>query len=316
MAGQREIERQTRRLQEAEARLQEMALDGEGEEAESEGRLAARRKRQWCVEEDISLTRDLSEGRTERLKGRKRKRQKRISEVDAGTEDTVGVSRTQEDSSVEKRLTDQLAEEEEKKEEEEEEEKEEEGNELEEEEEAMDTGDSSLVPLGRGGTGSRGRVSLGRRLPEWVESAELVETDIAGHSHPIEGVSLPRVIVRNLRRSGITQLFPVQVCVCMCVYSSSVPVSFDFCNIFFKHQICPPKLISSKRVFIKMFVRPPHQAHVIPALLCSLVGPLLTLPSGVIPQDMCVCAPTGCGKTLCYVVPIVTALWNAASHQV
>ena len=54
----------------------------------------------------------------------------------------------------------------------------------------------------------------------------------------------------------------------------------------------------------------------IPALLCSLVGPLLTSPGGVVPQDVCVCAPTGCGKTLCYVVPIVNALWNAAPHQV
>ena len=100
---------------------------------------------------------------------------------------------------------------------------EEEEEEEEKEEEAMDTGDSSsLVPLGRGGTGSRGRVSLGRRLPEWVESAELVETDIAGHSHAIEEFSLPRVIVRNLQRSGVTRLFPVQVCerVCSSVFLS------------------------------------------------------------------------------------------------
>ena len=226
MAGQREIERQTRCLQKAEARLQEVAVDGEG---------PARRKRQWCVEEDISSARDLSEGREERLKGRKQKRKKRNSDIDAGTQDTVEASKMQEDSPVE---IDQLAEEEEEEEgkkeeekekeeeekEEEEEEKEgEEKEEKEEEEEAMDTGDSiSLVPLGRGGTGSRGRVSLGRQLPEWVETAELVETDIAGHSHAIEGFSLPRVIVRNLQRSGVTRLFPVQVCerVCSSVFLS------------------------------------------------------------------------------------------------
>ena len=219
MAGQREIERQTRRLQEAEAWLQKMAVDGEGEE-----RLLAKRKRQWCGEED---TRDLSEERAERLKGKKRKRKKRNSEVGAGTQDIVEVSRMQKDSPVE---TDQLAEEEEeeeKEEVEEGEEEEEEGDGLKEEEEIMDTGDSSsLIPLGRAGTRSRGRVSLGRRLPEWVESAELVETDIVGHSHPIEEFSLPRVVIRNLRRSGVTQLFPVQVCVRVC--SFCVPISCFF----------------------------------------------------------------------------------------
>ena len=236
MAGQREIERQTRRLQEAEAWLQKMAVDGEGEE-----RLLARRKRQCCGEED---TRDLSEERAERLKGKKRKRKKRNSEVGAGTQDIVEVSRTQKDSPVE---TDQLAEEEEEEVEEGEEE-EEEGDGLKEEEEIMDTGDSSsLIPLGRAGTRSRGRVSLGRRLPEWVQSAELVETDIVGHSHPIEEFSLPRVVIRNLRRSGVTQLFPVQVCVRVCSFCVPISCFFELPSIKFVspncclyQDVCPP----------------------------------------------------------------------------
>ena len=95
------------------------------------------------------------------------------------------------------------------------------------------------------------------------------------------------------------------VCACVC---EVLLCSVGFC--FFEHLKFAPSCHQS------FFVLPPHQAHVIPALLCSLVGPLLTSPAGVVPQDMCVCAPTGCGKTLCYVVPIVTALWNAAPHQV
>lgn len=52
----------------------------------------------------------------------------------------------------------------------------------------------------------------------------------------------------------------------------------------------------------------PIQAAVIPELLKSSLGLLLALCGGLAPQDLCVCAPTGCGKTLCYVIPIVSAL--------
>ena len=52
----------------------------------------------------------------------------------------------------------------------------------------------------------------------------------------------------------------------------------------------------------------PVQAAVVPELLSGSRGPLLSQVNGVAPSDLCVCAPTGCGKTLAYVVPIVSAL--------
>ena len=52
----------------------------------------------------------------------------------------------------------------------------------------------------------------------------------------------------------------------------------------------------------------PVQVHVVPELLNSIDGPLLTQSNGVAPSDLCVCAPTGCGKTLSYVIPITSAL--------
>lgn len=58
--------------------------------------------------------------------------------------------------------------------------------------------------------------------------------------------------------------------------------------------------------WVRMF-RPWSQVEVIPELLAGL-----SLP----PRDVCVCAPTGCGKTLCYVVPMVTALLNCVVCQV
>ena len=54
----------------------------------------------------------------------------------------------------------------------------------------------------------------------------------------------------------------------------------------------------------------PIQIAVIPEVLKSSRGLTLACSSGLSPPDLCVCAPTGCGKTLCYVVPIVCALMS------
>ena len=51
------------------------------------------------------------------------------------------------------------------------------------------------------------------------------------------------------------------------------------------------------------------QLKVIPEILSGISS---SLP----PRDVCVSAPTGCGKTLCYVVPMVTALLKCGVHQV
>ncbi|XP_064397693.1 ATP-dependent RNA helicase DDX51-like [Halichondria panicea] len=60
----------------------------------------------------------------------------------------------------------------------------------------------------------------------------------------------------------------------------------------------------------------PVQAHVIPEVLSSTHSPLLMCVGGEIPPDIMVCAPTGCGKTLAYVVPIVAALMTRVVPQV
>ena len=65
-----------------------------------------------------------------------------------------------------------------------------------------------------------------------------------------------------------------------------------------------------------MYLNMHNQAHVIPELLSSSHGPLLTGRGGAAPRDVFVCAPTGCGKTLCYVLPIVSALLNRVVCQV
>lgn len=52
----------------------------------------------------------------------------------------------------------------------------------------------------------------------------------------------------------------------------------------------------------------PVQCSVIPELMKGCYGPLLLTRTGITPSDLCVCAPTGCGKTLSYVVPIISAL--------
>lgn len=49
----------------------------------------------------------------------------------------------------------------------------------------------------------------------------------------------------------------------------------------------------------------PVQSHVIPHLRKATAVAQMT---GVAPSDLLVCAPTGCGKTLCYVVPLACAL--------
>ena len=48
----------------------------------------------------------------------------------------------------------------------------------------------------------------------------------------------------------------------------------------------------------------------------STHGPLLTCVGGDFPCDIVVCAPTGCGKTLAYAVPIVSALLKRHVPQV
>lgn len=58
----------------------------------------------------------------------------------------------------------------------------------------------------------------------------------------------------------------------------------------------------------------PVQCKVIPELMTSSRGPLLTTVSGASPSDVCVCAPTGCGKTLSYVVPIVSILMSRTAR--
>ena len=57
----------------------------------------------------------------------------------------------------------------------------------------------------------------------------------------------------------------------------------------------------------------PVQSHVVPHLTKATTAARMT---GVAPSDLLVCAPTGCGKTLCYVVPVSCALLDYHVHKV
>ncbi|NXY50394.1 DDX51 helicase, partial [Ceuthmochares aereus] len=58
------------------------------------------------------------------------------------------------------------------------------------------------------------------------------------------------------------------------------------------------------------------QAEVIPAILQSASSGYLTGPGGYRPKDICVSAPTGSGKTLSFVIPIVQVLLDRVVCQV
>ncbi|XP_062854692.1 ATP-dependent RNA helicase DDX51 [Trichomycterus rosablanca] len=60
----------------------------------------------------------------------------------------------------------------------------------------------------------------------------------------------------------------------------------------------------------------PVQAEVIPAILESVNSGLLIGRGGYRPRDMCVSAPTGSGKTLVFVIPVVQALMTRVVCEV
>ncbi|XP_069726768.1 ATP-dependent RNA helicase DDX51 [Phaenicophaeus curvirostris] len=60
----------------------------------------------------------------------------------------------------------------------------------------------------------------------------------------------------------------------------------------------------------------PVQAEVIPAILQSASSGYLVGPGGYRPKDICVSAPTGSGKTLSFVIPIVQVLLDRVVCQV
>ena len=215
-ARRRAAERKTGVIRDAPDKLHEMALGEEEEGVIGDGRLAAGRKRKrrdTGRAEKGRSSQEVSEVKGEEREQWKQKRKKRIEEEgsekmelliqdDLSVEETVDQQGSGESSEPDSDL---------------------EGEEREDSqpalEEAMDTcgtEGSDIVPLGRVHSRSVGKVSVRRQLPEWVQHAELVEADIAGHSHPIEEFPLTRVVIRNLRRMGITQLFPVQVSVSLC----------------------------------------------------------------------------------------------------
>ena len=93
----------------------------------------------------------------------------------------------------------------------------------------------------------------------------------------------------------------------MDIKEHSIPVN--------KLTVTLPNVIQRNLQKIKIVKFFPVQYHVIPDILSTAQGPLLSDPSGKRPQDICVNAPTGSGKTLAYAIPIVTALMNrVVSH--
>lgn len=60
----------------------------------------------------------------------------------------------------------------------------------------------------------------------------------------------------------------------------------------------------------------PVQAEVIPAILAGAQQGVLTGPGGYRPRDICVSAPTGSGKTLCFVLPVIQVLMQRVVCEV
>ena len=150
-----------------------------------------------------------------------------------------------------------------------------------------ETREEDGLPMVTQQTGGVAEQPVHQKLPEWMENPRLVNTDLSEGSATLDSVLLPGQVMDNLQAMGCSSLFPVQVSHCT--------------SLSLSHPSPPP--LSLTECYTNWL-----QAQV----LAELMG----APSGLPPPDICVSAPTGCGKTLCYVVPTVTALLNCVVRQV
>lgn len=124
-------------------------------------------------------------------------------------------------------------------------------------------------------------------LPKWLAEPHMIKRDIKSNLIPLSDVpGICPLLQKKLQAKGIQSFFPGQ----RHGYIQELTIDVVFSCLF---HISP--LLSSH----------PVQAEVIPAVLESVNSGLLIGRGGYRPRDICVSAPTGSGKTLVFVIPVI-----------
>lgn len=135
-------------------------------------------------------------------------------------------------------------------------------------------------------------------LPKWLAEPDMIEKDIKSNLIPFNEVpGICPLLRKRLEANGIHNFFPGQR-----VY---LRVHDSLCMFMFvSHQSFA--FLKKKNLV---------QAEVIPAVLESVNSGFLIGRGGYRPRDICVSAPTGSGKTLTFVIPVVQVRYSVHENS-